>query len=149
AHAGQTPDVEALSFTGANGATRTAAYGIDDTQNTLVTVGTIDDNPPADVGEVHTVAALSNPVEHTNTPTPFDVETVTNPAGYLSADDGTDTQLYQLNLATGAMTLLGAVGHERYLRALTVIPGTFGLGQTSGGGAVPGDELCTTPIVGP
>ena len=150
-HAGTAPDVEAIAFGAATtsaGAASATAWGIDSTQQSLVTIGNAGETPTSpDQGQVFTSHALSAAVETSGTPAPFDIETVANPAGYLTIYDGTATHLFQVNLSSGTLSDLGLVGHNRHLRAISVIPGTSGLGDQTGGG-VGNPELCSIPIQG-
>ncbi|HZP12473.1 MAG TPA: DUF4394 domain-containing protein [Nevskiaceae bacterium] len=150
-HAGQTPDVEGIAFgaaTTSGGTASATAWGIDSTQQTLVTIGSAGETPSSpDQGQVFTAHALSSAVETSGVPAPFDIETVANPAGYLTIYDGTATHVFQVNLASGALSDLGFVGHDRHLRSIAVIPGTSGLGDQTGGG-VGNPELCSIPIQG-
>lgn len=95
-----------------HGATTTTLYGIDNATDSLVII-----NPPNN-GTLNVVGALG--VAFTNFKVGFDIEARTDNAFAVLRPTGGETGLYSINLATGAATLLGAVGGNPSLNGMTV-----------------------------
>ena len=119
-NAGRGPNVAGVAYTNSDTdpATGTTLYGIDGTLGTLVTV-----SPPND-GVVNTVGSLG--VTFAASGTSFDIVTVgtTNRAFFTALGTGTGAaaNLYEVNLATGAATLVGTVGAMGGVRGIAIAP---------------------------
>lgn len=88
------------------GATVTTLFGIDTVQNTLVRIGGPDGNPSPNGGVVTTIGPLGvDPVDSTG----FDFTTGTSTA-FAALSVGGTTQLYSVNLTTGAADAVGTIG---------------------------------------
>ena len=116
ANAGQNPNAVGAAYTNnAAGATTTVLYDIDSVRDVLVT-----QNPPNN-GTLNTVGALG--VNASADVVGFDI---TNPGGTAYAAlrvlGGTSqSQLYTINLTTGAATLVGNVGGTSAITGLTAV----------------------------
>lgn len=112
AHVGTNPNVVGSAYTNNFvGAAATILYDIDSGLDTLVS------QDPANAGSLHTVGNLG--VSATDN-VGFDISQGTGIA-YASLTVGTTTGLYQINLASGAATLIGAIGDTTSLAGETVI----------------------------
>jgi len=115
--AGQDPNVTGVAYTNNfAGATTTTLYGIDSARDTLVRQGSVDANPVSpNSGQLFTVGALG--VDTTQV-LGFDI---TNAGGIAFAvlTVGGTSQLYTINLNTGAATLVGSVGGGSQITAIT------------------------------
>ena len=115
--AGQNPNVVGVAYTNNfAGTTTTTLYGIDSNRDTLVRQGSVDGTPVSpNSGQLFTVGALG---VDTSDVVGFDI---VNPggAGLAVLTVGGVSQLYTINLATGAATLVGNVGGGSQVRALT------------------------------
>lgn len=88
------------------GATVTTLFGIDTTQNTLVRIGGPDGNPSPNGGVVTAIGLLGvDPSDATG----FDFTTGTGTA-FAGLTVGGTTQLFTVNLTTGAATAVGTIG---------------------------------------
>lgn len=97
-----TPQVTAAAYTNSfSGATTTTLYDIDSNSDTLST-----QNPPNN-GTLVTVGPLGLDVVATNG---FDISTLDGTAFAALTTAASVTNLYTINLATGAATLVGAIG---------------------------------------
>ena len=110
---GANPNISGIAYTNNfAGATTTVLYGIDRDLDILVL-----QNPP-NGGTLNTVGSLGvNPIADAA----FDIA----PSGIAYAglvDPGNLTQLYTINLTTGAATLVGVLGSGSAIRGLTVVP---------------------------
>lgn len=102
-----TPSVTAAAYVNNfAGATVTTLYGIDTALNTLVTVGGLNGTPSPNGGTVTMVGPLG--VDPTDV-TGFDFTSGTGTA-YAALSTGGVSQLYTVNLTTGAATLVGIIG---------------------------------------
>ena len=90
----------------AGGTTTTTLYGLDHSNNHLVTIGGINGTPSPNGGGVIDVGALGIVATGAFN---FDIEAVTGIAR-ASAIVGGTTQLYTINLTTGAATAAGNIG---------------------------------------
>ena len=107
-HFGAVPAVVNIAYSNNTaGAGTTTLYGIDSTQNTLVTIGSPGGSPVSpNSGQVFTVGALGvNPTNFGG----FDIQQGTN-VGYAALRVSSSSQLYKINLTTGAATLVGTIG---------------------------------------
>ena len=118
ANAAANPSVSAVAYlNNTNGATTTTLYGIDTVLNILVTI-----NPPNN-GTLNTVGALGVAASTLNG---FDISGVTGTA-YAGLSVGGVAQLYTIDRATGAATLVGNIGPgTATVRGLTVAPAPVG-----------------------
>lgn len=101
------------------GTTVTTLFGIDFARDVLVRIGGVDGTPSPNTGALTTVGSLG-----VVTATPaggFDIETATGTA-FAVLRVGTASNLYRVNLASGAATLVGAVGGAANVNGITIIP---------------------------
>lgn len=114
AGAGTAPRVVGTAYTNSvSGATATVLFGIDSNRDVLVLVGA------PNGGRMTTVGALG---VNTTDDVGFDIAgpDATREA-YVTLTEGTRSQLYTINLATGATTLVGRIGGSP-LRGIAVAP---------------------------
>ena len=113
---GSTPNVVAIANTNkVSGATTSSLYGIDSTQQSLVTIGQPGDgSDPTHPNNGNTLTVNGSALMATTaTMVGFTVQQSSDPfaPAYATYSSGGTTQLYQINLTTGAeMTSLGNVG---------------------------------------
>ncbi len=113
-NAAQTPNVVGSAYTNSFlGASSTTLYGIDSNLNALVTQGTAAGVTPAvspNMGQLFTVGSLGTGVDP-NGVLGFDISSETGVAlASFNTDGGATTNLFTVNLTTGASTLIGAIG---------------------------------------
>jgi len=111
-NAGQNPNVVGSAYTNNfAGATTTTLYDIDSARDILVT-----QNPPNN-GTLNTVGALG---VDTSDVVGFDI---VNPSGvaYAALRVGGNSQLYTINLTTGAATLVGNLGGSSAINGITAV----------------------------
>ncbi len=117
AAAGQNPTVVGVAYTNnVAGATTTTLYGIDSARDTLVRQGSVGGTPVSpNSGQLFTIGPLG--VDTTDV-VGFDIA---NPSGiaFAALTVGGTSQLYTINLTTGAATLVGNFGGAT-LRGITV-----------------------------
>ncbi len=116
ANAGQNPNVVGVAYTNNYaGAPRTTLFGIDSDLDALVMQGSADGAPVSpNTGQLFTIGKLN--VDTTDL-VGFDIAQVSNAAfASLTATGATASQLYTINLATGAATLVGAIGGRQLIR---------------------------------
>lgn len=107
------PTVVAAAYTNNTvGAGSTALYAIDTVADTLRLQN------PANSGALTTIGALG--IDATNSGG-FDIAPELNTA-YAALRVGTTTQLYQIDLATGAATAIGPIGLNQTIFGLTALP---------------------------
>lgn len=113
-HAGFDPDVANVAYTNNfNGATTTTLYGIDSDRDVLVTI-----NPPNN-GTLNTVG--SGLGVNVNAYGGFDISGVTGLAyAALQPNASSASSFYTVNLATGALTLVGQVNGGLFITSMTV-----------------------------
>ncbi len=115
-HITQAPSVIAVAYTNNdnNGATPTTLFGIDSDQNTLVRQGSPDGSPVSpNTGNLFTVGTLNVDVGAIGG---FDVVTsgaANNALAALSTNPRRASQLYTIDLGTGAATAVGNIGRGR------------------------------------
>ena len=120
ANAGRMPNVTGVAYTNndTDPATGTTLFGIDGTLGTLVTI------VPPNEGVVNTVGSLG--VSFAASGTSFDIVTVgtTNRAFFTALGGGTGaaTNLYEVNLTSGAATLVGTVNATGGVRGIAIAP---------------------------
>ena len=118
-NAAQNPNVTAVAYTNnVAGALTTTLYGIDTNLDILVI-----QNPP-NSGTLNTVGSLGF---DTSAVTGFDIEGGTGNA-FAALTVGGISQLYSINLTTGAATLIGPIGSGT-LSAFTTVPAGVALGS--------------------
>ncbi len=109
ANAGTRPQVFGLAYTNNfNGATTTTLYGYDFAIDSLITVGDINGTPNSpNTGQLHTIGASGL----TSIDGTFDMDIGATGVAYLDLNvNGNNDNLYTINLATGAATLVGQIG---------------------------------------
>ena len=121
---GSDPEVAALAHTNAFDATAaTTLYGIDSTLDVLVRIGSVDGSPqPPGSGLLHTIGALGLDV---SSAAAFDIVGGGTAIAALAAPGALDSQLYRIDLGTGAATLIGTVGAGEVIVAIAVDAPTF------------------------
>jgi hypothetical protein len=135
-NAGQNPNIVGSAYTNNfAGSTATTLYGIDSNLNALVTQGTAVGVTPVvspNTGQLFTVGSLG---VTTTSMVGFDIAPVTNAAfASLTPPGSMTSNLYTINLTTGAATLVGPIGARGLIRdiALAVRPETV-YALTAGG----------------
>ena len=104
---GTNPSVVHVAYDRNNvGTPLTTLYGIDAANDVLVTIGGIDGSPSPNTGQLTTVGALGI---NTSSFGGFDIEPNSNQA-YASLRIAGVSQLFTINLGTGAATLVGTIG---------------------------------------
>jgi hypothetical protein len=98
------------------GATTTTLFGIDSVTNTLVMVGGPNGVPSPNGGQLTTIGPLGVNPDNLGG---FDIHFGTNIA-YAALRTGAVSQLYTVNLATGAATLVGTIGSGIVIDGLSV-----------------------------
>ncbi len=120
ANAGADPNVVAAAYTNSFlGATTTTLYGIDSNLGALVAQGSIGGAPVSpNTGRLFTIGALG---VATSGSAGFDIAPVSNAAfASLTASGASQSQFFTINLATGAASLIGAIGVNETIRALAI-----------------------------
>lgn len=99
------------------GATTTTLYGIDSASDMLVRIGGPNGTPSPNLGAITNIGPLG---VDTNAVVGFDI---TNPGGtaYAALSVGGNSQLYTINLTTGAATLVGPLGGTSAISGLTAV----------------------------
>ena len=113
--AGTTPRITGTAYTNSvSGATSTVLFGIDSNRDALVLVGA------PNGGRMTTVGSLG---VNTTDDVGFDIAgpDATREA-YVTLTEGNRSQLYTINLSTGATTPLGRIGGSSPLRGIAVAP---------------------------
>jgi hypothetical protein len=124
-NAGQNPNITGVAYTNNFlGSPATTLYGIDSNLNVLVTQGTAVGAPPPAVGpntgQLFTVGSLGTGIDP-NGITGFDISSESGAAfASFNSDAGGPTQIFQINLTTGAATLIGAVGVSEIVRDIAI-----------------------------
>jgi len=120
ANAGQDPNVVGAAYTNSFlGATTTTLYGIDSSLNTLVTQGSVGSAPVSpNTGQLFTVGSLG---VDPNDIVGFDISSVSGAAfASFNMPGGLATQLYAINLTTGAASIIGAIGGGDIIRDIAI-----------------------------
>lgn len=117
---GANPNVVHVAYTNSQaGATLTTLYGIDSNRDVLVRIGGPDGTPSPNTGQLTTIGPLGVDVTSFGG---FDIQPGTNTA-YAALRSGGVQRLYTIDLATGAATLIGAIGGgANSIDGLTVAP---------------------------
>jgi trimeric autotransporter adhesin len=117
-NASATPNITSVAYTNNSvGTTSTTLFGIDPNLDALVRIGSVGGTPTSpNTGQLTTIGPLG--VNATNL-VGFDILPGTN-AGFvaLTLQDGTTSQLFTVNLTTGAVTPVGAIGGGQLIRDL-------------------------------
>jgi len=115
------PQVAAAAYTNNfTGTTSTTLYVIDAASDNLQLQGGLNSAPSPNGGLLSTVGALG--IDTTDA-LGFDIAAFDGVAFATLTPAGTTTsQLYTINLTTGAATLVGAIGGTEIVRAFTVVP---------------------------
>ncbi len=103
------------------GTTTTTMYAIDSNLDVLVRQGSVGGAPVSpNAGQLFTIGALG---VNTNEQVGFDIADFNDYAlASLTASGATQSQLYTINLSTGAATLIGAIGGGEVVRGLAIAP---------------------------
>ena len=116
-NAGQNPNVVGVAYTNNfAGAATVTLYGIDSNLDTLVRQGSATGSPVSpNTGQLFTIGPLG---VNTTDVVGFDIA---NPSGvaFAALAVGGTSQLYTINLTTGAATLLGSIGGTSAIRGIT------------------------------
>ena len=102
-----------------DGTPATTLYGIDLNTDSLVTIGGINGSPSPNGGTISTVGSLGVDLG-TNFKVGFDIESHTGTAFAAIRPNGGVTNLYTINLASGAATFVGVIGGNPSLNGLSV-----------------------------
>ncbi len=118
AAAGQNPAIVAVAYTNSvAGATSTSLYGIDAALNTLVRIGSLGASPVSpNSGQLFTVGALGADAEGASA---FDISSATGVA-FAALGGTSSSDLYTIDLSTGAATSVGAIAGTVGIRGLAV-----------------------------
>jgi trimeric autotransporter adhesin len=121
-NAGQDPNIVGSAYTlPPLAGSVTTLYGIDSNLNALVTQGSLNSAPVSpNTGQLFTVGSLGPGVDP-NSMLGFDISFETGAAlASFNTDGGATTQLFRLNLGTGAATPLGAIGGGEIIRDIAI-----------------------------
>ena len=123
-HVGANPNVVAVAHTNRPGSETTSLYGIDSDLDILVLQGSPDGSPVSpNTGQLSTVGPLG---VNTNSLAGLDILGSTNRAlASLTSPGNSSSKFYEINLSTGAATLLGTIGGTELVRDITVASGSF------------------------
>jgi trimeric autotransporter adhesin len=119
---GQDPNIAGEAYTNSFlGSPTTTLFGIDTNLNTLVTQGSPGATPVSpNTGQLFTVGSLGAGIDP-NGVAGFDISSESGAAfASFNSDAGGPTQIFQINLTTGAATLLGAVGVSDMVRDIAI-----------------------------
>src|SRR5262245_34281956 len=153
-NAAANPNVVGSAYTNNfSGATVTTLYGIDSNLDILVTQGGPNGAPSPNGGQLFTVGALG---VNTTPVVGFDIVSRTGLAlASLTPMGGTTSNLYSINLTTGAATLIGPIGTAETVRdisAVVRVETIFALTTTNGllsfSAGAPGMPSAIAPITG-
>jgi len=115
-NAGQNPNIVGSAYTNNfAGSTSTTLYGIDSNLDTLVTQGSVGSAPVSpNTGQLFTIGKLN---VDTSDMVGFDIAPATNAAfAALTPPGARASNLYTINLATGAATMIGSIGGRQLIR---------------------------------
>ena len=127
-NSGEDPSLGGAAYTdNFFGAASTTLFGIDTRANALVRQGGVDGGPSPNSGQLFTVGVLGiNPIDDSRrVNTAFDIHTAKSGVntGYAAiTTDGLSSQLYHINLTTGAASALGRIGSSTLVRAMAIAP---------------------------
>jgi len=109
------PNIQGIAYdTNVSGASGTQQFGIDATLAVLTTVAN-------NAGTLETIGSLGPAATGLTDEVAFDISGETNDA-FASLQVGGLSQLYGINLDTGAASLVGTIGLGDTVRGLTVVP---------------------------
>ncbi len=130
ANAAANPNVVGVAYSNNfAGTPTTTLYGIDSNLDILVRQGGVDGTPSPNTGQLTTIGALG---VNTGDQVGFDIATGNGAAfASLTATGATSSQLYTINLTTGAATLIGNIGGTEAIRDIA-IPISLPLPQQAG-----------------
>jgi hypothetical protein len=127
---GVNPSVVHIAHTGAIGGT--TLYGIDTSTNALVRIGGLRGVPSANGGQLKTIGSLGiNPTSFGG----MEIDPITGIA-YAALNVGGVSNLYTIDLSTGAATLIGTIGSGTTIDALAVVPAPHPCLDLDGDGVV-------------
>ena len=120
-NANTTPSIVGSAYTNNfAGTTTTTLYGIDFNLDALVLQGSVGGTPNSpNGGQLTTVGALG---VNTTDQVGFDISPSGAAFASLTAPSATTSSLYTINLATGAATLIGAIGSTAIIRDIAIAP---------------------------
>ncbi|HKX28465.1 MAG TPA: DUF4394 domain-containing protein, partial [Blastocatellia bacterium] len=108
------------------GTTSTTLYGLDSNYGTLVRQGSPGGAPVSpNLGTLFTIGSLGVTVDSVDS---FDIANFTNRA-YGSFTTGGISQLYRIDLITGAATLVGSIGGGEQIRGIAIVNAPSGVVQ--------------------
>ena len=122
ANAAANPNIVGVGYTNnVSGATTTTLYGIDSNLDILVRQGSAGGAPTSpNTGQLFTIGALG---VNTTDQVGFDVADFNDAAfASLTTSGATQSQLYSINLTTGAATVIGMIGAGEIIRDLAIAP---------------------------
>jgi hypothetical protein len=130
---GQNPNIVGLAYTNNfAGTTSTTLYDIDSNLDILTTQGGLNSNPSPNTGQLFTVGPLG---VNTTANVGFDIAGSTGAVyASLTPSGANTTNLYTINLATGAATIIGQIGSSpTLLRGISIgtIPSPTMFGVTT------------------
>jgi len=118
--AGSAPEVAQVAYSNSvPGTTVTTLYGIDFATDVLVRIGGVDGTPSPNLGALTTVGSLG--VATSSPAGGFDIQAGSNNA-FAVLRVGAASNFYRVNLATGAATLVGAIGGAANVDGISVGP---------------------------
>jgi hypothetical protein len=141
---GTNPDVVAVGYTNSvQGATATTLYGLDAARDVLVSIGSVEGagtTVSPNSGQLFSVGALGVDVASGG----LDIADDGPAFALVNAVGGTGTDLYSVNTATGAATLIGKVGNGSQSFAdiavgnsvITVTPATQNVAENAGNATI-------------
>ena len=118
---GANPNLVGSAYTNSfAGSALTTLYGIDSALDALILQGSVNGSPISpNAGQLYTVGALG--VDATDE-VGFDVTSSGTAYASLTAPGGADSQLYNVDLPSGAATLIGTVAGGEVIRGMAVMP---------------------------
>jgi uncharacterized protein (TIGR03437 family) len=122
ANAAANPAIAEVAYTNnIAGVTTTTLYGIDANLDILVRQGSVNGAPTSpNTGQLFTIGALG---VNTTTQVGFDIADFNDAAfASLTTAGATQSQLYSINLSTGAATLIGTIGVNELIRGIAIAP---------------------------
>jgi uncharacterized protein (TIGR03437 family) len=122
ANAAANPNIVGVGYTNnISGATTTTLYGIDSNLDILVRQGSAGGAPTSpNTGQLFTIGALG---VNTTDQVGFDVADFNDAAfASLTTSGAAQSQLYSINLTTGAATVVGMIGAGELIRDLAIAP---------------------------
>ncbi|HZS06001.1 MAG TPA: DUF4394 domain-containing protein [Blastocatellia bacterium] len=122
-NAAANPNVTAVAYTNNfAGTASTTLFGIDSNLDILVRQGSVGGTPTSpNTGQLTTIGPLG---VNTTDLVGFDISTLASDTALasLTTSGATTSSLYTINLATGAATLVGAIGGTETVRDIAIVP---------------------------